>query len=608
MVLKKICKLLGGIILSTAILSCMTNANAAVSKVNSSKKNTTVSGQAVSSTYVARDPFYDLSDKSVNRMSSEHFQIIWGKNDETGTVNDELVKGNLQNLETIRDFYVNVMGLDDTSVSVNSPINSSSTHYKTNLYINKTGLSKIESDWAYMSSDANGFAYLAVEPGAMRVDPPSWVIPHEYAHAITMHQRGTIAAPWYETLANWFRDQYLGSTYYKYGSNVYGPTSDFFQPIVLNSDYYFPHLKNYYDAWPFLLYVSENPDNMTGLGMDVMKKMLHDSSNEIMFDKLQRLSGTSTKDMLGGYARRMVTLDFKRQSSYTSYLNDLLKDSSNYNKIYTTLENTNDGWLKVPDSRAPQQGGYNIIPLNINLSSKQVSVNFQGDKSVSGADFRASIVTKTRDGKTRYSTMWNGGVNTLNLQGDEEKAYLVVSATPDKMLDLTSFDINAVGTKYPYKVQVSTSGTGTNTQKVNIASKAVASTSYCSEWENISALNDGFDPTSSNDRTHVVYGNWPQTGTQWVQYNFDKSYTISQSDVYWFKDNQGIDVPKSYKFQYWDGSNWVDMKNPSGLGTAINKYNTTTFTPVNTNSIRIQMVSNGSLSTGILEWKVQANN
>lgn len=76
---------------------------------------------------------------------------------------------------------------------------------------------------------------------------------------------------WYETMANWFRDQYLGSNYYKYGSSVYGTTSDFFQPIVLNSDYYFPHMKNYYDAWPFLLYVTENPDKMQGLGMQLMR-------------------------------------------------------------------------------------------------------------------------------------------------------------------------------------------------------------------------------------------------------------------------------------------------------------------------------------------------
>lgn len=559
--------------------------------------------QADKASYIARDAFYDLGDKSVNRMTSEHFQIIWGKEADASAVNETLVKGNLENLETIRDFYVNEMGLDDTGVSVYSPVNSSN-RYKTNLYINQTGLSKIEDDWAYMSSDKDGFAYLAVQPGAMRVDPPSWVIPHEYAHAITFHQRGTVASPWYETVANWFRDQYLGSSYYKYGNTVYGPTSDFFQPIVLNSDYYFPHMKNYYDAWPFLLYVTENPDHMNGLGMNLMVKMLHDTSNEVMFDKLQRLSGTSTKDMLGGYARRMVTMDFKRQSSYLDYLNDALKESGNYDKIYTTLEQSSDGWLKVPSARAPQQGGYNIIPLDVNLNSEKVTVDFKGDSSANGADYRASIVVKTKQGKTRYSTMWNSGSNSINLQGDAEQVYLVVCATPDKMLDLTSFDVNAVGTKYPYKIKVSTDGKTTDEE--NVALKATAQTSYCSEWESIRALNDGYTPVSSNDRTHEVYGNWPETGTQWVQYDFDKSYTVSRSDVYWFKDDGGIDVPKSYKIQYWDGSQWKEVKKASGLKTAVNTFNTTTFTPVSTNSIRLETVSNGSASTGILEWKVFA--
>ncbi|PXV86319.1 F5/8 type C domain-containing protein [Lachnotalea glycerini] len=589
--LKKSLRFLAGVVLSAAMIGGTHHIKAVAAEAISSSE----------STYVTRDGFYDLDDSSVNRLSSEHFQIIWGNNYETGTVTEELVRGNLENLESIRDFYVNVLGFYDTSVSIYSNVNSS-THYKTNLYINKTGLTKIEDNWAYMSNDRDGFAYMAVQPGAMRVDPPSWVIPHEYAHAITLHQRGNVSSPWYEVTANWFRDQYLGSTYYKYGSTIYGPTSDFFQPIILNSECYFPHMKNYYDAWPFLVYVSENPDHMTGLGMELMVKMFRDSTDELMFDKLQRISGISTKDMLGGYARRMVTLDFDRQSSYMSYLNELLKDSANYSKIYTTLESTSDGWLKVTDAKAPQQGGYNIIPLDIDLSSETVTIQFQGDSSVSGADYRVSIVTKTTNGETRYSTMWNSGSNSITLQGDEEKAYVVVCATPDTMLDLTSYDVNAVGTKYPYQIKIATSGV---INKVNnIALKATKSTSYCSDWESINALNDGYAPTSSNDRAHEVYGNWPQTGTQWVQYDFSDNYTISQCDVYWFADGQGIDVPKSYKIKYLDGSKWREVKNASGYGIVSNQYNTTTFKEVSTKAIRLELVSNGSYSTGILEWKV----
>lgn len=45
--------------------------------------------------YKARDAFYSLSDSSVNRATSEHFQIIWGNRDTTGTVNRDFVQGNL---------------------------------------------------------------------------------------------------------------------------------------------------------------------------------------------------------------------------------------------------------------------------------------------------------------------------------------------------------------------------------------------------------------------------------------------------------------------------------------------------------------------------------
>lgn len=141
-------------------------------------------------------------------------------------------------------------------------------------------------------------------------------------------------------------------------------------------------------------------------------------------------------------------------------------------------------------------------------------------------------------------------------------------------------------------------------QFTNIAGQASASASYVSDWEDIRALNDGIEPLNSGDRSGPVYGNWPEKGTQWVQYVFPENHTISSCDIYWFKDGQGIDVPASYQILYWDGTAWQNVKNPKGLGTQINKYNTTTFTPVTTNGIAITMDSKENSSTGILEWKV----
>lgn len=147
--------------------------------------------------------------------------------------------------------------------------------------------------------------------------------------------------------------------------------------------------------------------------------------------------------------------------------------------------------------------------------------------------------------------------------------------------------------------------TGSGVSATNIAPKGTASTSYVSPWESLKGLNDGYEPASSNDRNHPVYGNWDNPGTtQWVQYDFTKNYTISGMDVYWFADGEGIDVPVSCSVQYWNGSAWVNVSNPSGLGVKANQYNKTTFTPVTTNKIRLLMTAKQTLSTGIEQWKV----
>ncbi len=51
----------------------------------------------------------------------------------------------------------------------------------------------------------------------------------------------------------------------------------------------------------------------------------------------------------------------------------------------------------------------------------------------------------------------------------------------------------------------------------NLALVAKASTSFVSGHETITALNNGYQPAHSDDKSHGAYGNWPQSGTQWVR-------------------------------------------------------------------------------------------
>lgn len=141
----------------------------------------------------------------------------------------------------------------------------------------------------------------------------------------------------------------------------------------------------------------------------------------------------------------------------------------------------------------------------------------------------------------------------------------------------------------------------------NAATNATVSTSFVSAWENLLAIKDGRDPSSSTDKTGGAYGNWPNTGTNWVEYYWPSTtwplgVKLDRVAVYWWTDNGGIRAPAASWLDYWNGSNYVSVPNPVGLGVALNQYNTTTFTPVTTDRLRLRFRA-GTASTGILEWK-----
>jgi hypothetical protein len=147
----------------------------------------------------------------------------------------------------------------------------------------------------------------------------------------------------------------------------------------------------------------------------------------------------------------------------------------------------------------------------------------------------------------------------------------------------------------------------------NISSIASISTSYVSSWETLSAINDGFVPTSSTDHSHGAYGNWKSGVTNqwnWVEYDFPSLYKLFRSDVYWWTDqtditlSSGVQMPYDCYIQYWDfiHQTWKEVKNPVGYGVTKDTFNVTTFDTILTNKIRLNFVSLSA--QGIIEWKV----
>jgi hypothetical protein len=138
----------------------------------------------------------------------------------------------------------------------------------------------------------------------------------------------------------------------------------------------------------------------------------------------------------------------------------------------------------------------------------------------------------------------------------------------------------------------------------NLAVVATPMASFASGDTTVSALNDGFTPRNSRDSRRNSYGNWPRTDTQWVEYDWSQPIATKQMEVYWWADGQGVGVPKACRVLYWDGSKFMPVPNASGLRVEKDTFNNTSFGEVKTTKLRMEIDSDGQLSTGVLEWKV----
>jgi len=127
-------------------------------------------------------------------------------------------------------------------------------------------------------------------------------------------------------------------------------------------------------------------------------------------------------------------------------------------------------------------------------------------------------------------------------------------------------------------------------------------TSHVSPWESLNAVNDGFVPISSEDRTNPVYGNWDGETAyntyNWIEYEWDFAQEINSVGVYWFTDYGGIGQPTDAYIQYWDGINWV---NGGAIGLALNQFNTIENLSFKSRKLRIYMKS--ATATGVTEFQ-----
>ncbi len=418
-----------------AAVLCFGSTAPAVSAVESVPQGSGITARAEN--LLTRDVICQ-NQSGLQTWESEHFQFLWGSTGaDSARVTQAFLEGNARHLEACWDVYMNELQMAPPTQSVNMALRDGN-QYKTNIYISGTGLEEFTDDWAYMSYDSGGFGFMFCCVDAMAYDTPSWVMPHEFAHVVTAHQLGwnenKYTYAWYETMGNWFREQFLYSDYYAPWVDSVGGT-DFFETYMKNLCFTFPFGRDYYAAWPFLQYLTENPDHLEGYGTDFVKTMLQQGQrDEYPLLMIDRLAPADMKDTLGHFAKRMATLDLAQQDRYRARLGELFRFGAwNWGEIYTVLEQSTEDsdYYTVPTERAPQQAGINLVPLI--PTGDTISVTLEGLTDVRGADWRACIVVEQNDGTTRYSDLFGAG-ETMQMAwnaGSDVQAYLTVAATPD---------------------------------------------------------------------------------------------------------------------------------------------------------------------------------
>ncbi|RYO78573.1 hypothetical protein DL766_001715 [Monosporascus sp. MC13-8B] len=362
----------------------------------------------------------------------------------------------LNMLEAAYSCFVDTLGWRSTGLSFNDDADDG-PWTKVNLY----SVESLPGAAGVMHSDfKTGMSWLEVQH---RYTSVPGVTVHEYGHGLTYHERTWVdqarTGAWWETVANWVADTHKTSELCadarsRFGQptgateiNLHKVIGDSFQVLVDGT----AGSGNYYEAWPFLAYLTANPDEFEGLGRDTVRELFRQyqrNSNETPLHTLDRLlaaSSATAQQVVGRYWARMAYVDIGHPTAQQVFL----QQRGNIN--YANLDPQGSDTWRVKSTRRPRYMGANIVPLRTSGSSTTVNVRVNAN---GGGAFTATLAVRdTRSGATRYVDLPNGSGSTTVAGGEEVS--LVVANTP-ALIQYDPFKLGSdVQTGLDYTVTIS---------------------------------------------------------------------------------------------------------------------------------------------------------
>jgi hypothetical protein len=304
-----------------------------------------------------------------------------------------------------------------------------------------------------------GLAYLQVVPD-YATEPGVTV--HEFGHAMTDSEKNWMdqgrTGYWWETVANFVADSFMTSPICANARNKHGITTihSMLEPDtnISNSFWVIVMDQNYYQAWPFLTYMTNNPDSYAGLGKMTVLNLMRTyklNSNETPLHTLERLATpVKVQTIVGRYWARMAYLDIDNSQAQQAFL------SARSGLNFKNLSSSGNQTYTVIAARQPKYFGSNIIPLKVSGDGTvSVQVTNLGN-GLTESDFIATLsIHATSGGAVRYVDLPNGSGQTTIANGEEASLVVVNTPTTLYLYDPSSIPANdPVNTGLNYTVQL----------------------------------------------------------------------------------------------------------------------------------------------------------
>jgi hypothetical protein len=137
-----------------------------------------------------------------------------------------------------------------------------------------------------------------------------------------------------------------------------------------------------------------------------------------------------------------------------------------------------------------------------------------------------------------------------------------------------------------------------------------ASASFTSRFDTVAMVNDGrinLRPTPHNRWTSYESPN----PSDWVVIDFGADKVIGRAELHIYDDRGGVQAPKRYMLERWDGARWVEISGQTKepLAPAGGRVNSVSFPAVTTRKMRVVFEHKGAARSGLSEleiWEVQS--